>query len=187
LKEDGSSYIKKVQVASDDDWQEIAIEIPGKMSIGSLMFRNVAFSVPSEALIELLPLETVSEKAIQRLDIDASSLDQFRPWAGVVPAGYWADWTGLKARADVWKFPEDYMAIFSATRFETHSVAIDREGFIDWLPLADAVAHSGDTFRMAALGAGWGRWLAAEELSLRRQGVRFSSSALRRMPSISIG
>jgi FkbM family methyltransferase len=173
LKEDGSDFIKEVQVASDEDWQEVAIEIPGEMSIGSLMFRNVAFSGPSEAMIKLLPLEISSEKAIHILDFDASSLDQFKPWAGMVPAGYWADWTGLKTRADVWKFSEAYMAIFNTTRFETHSVDLEKEHVIDWLPLADAVAHSGETFCMAALGAGWGRWLAAGGALAKQTGRPF--------------
>ncbi len=184
LKEDGSSFIKEVRVASGDDWQEVAIEIPGETSIGSLMFRNVAFSGPSEAMIELLPLEIGSERAIRGLDLDASSLDRFKPWAGVVPAGYWADWTGLKTRADVWRFSEAYMAIFNTTRFETHSVLgagapstglvdLDREPVMDWLPLVDAVAHSGETFRMAALGAGWGRWLAAGGALARQTGRAF--------------
>jgi FkbM family methyltransferase len=173
LKEDGSDFIKEVQVASDDDWQEVAIEIPRQMSIGSLMFRNVAFSGPSEAMIEMLPLEVSAEKAIHRLDVDVSSLDQFKPWAGVVPAGYWVDWTGLKTRAEVWKFPDAATAIFNTTRFETHSVDPDRENVLDWQPLVDAVTLSGETFRMAALGAGWGRWLAAGGSLAKKTGRAF--------------
>jgi FkbM family methyltransferase len=183
LREDGSSFIKEVRVASDDDWQEVAIEIAGDMPIGSLIFRNVALTGPSEAMIELLPLETGSEKVIPRLDVDAPSLDRFKPWAGLVPAGYWADWTGLKTRADVWKFSEAYLAIFNRARFETHSASggalpsdlfdLDREPVMDWLPLADAVAHSGETFRMAALGAGFGRWIAAGGALARQTGRAF--------------
>jgi FkbM family methyltransferase len=173
LKEDGSSFITEFQVGSDDDWQEVAVEIGGGMSIGSLMFRNVAFSGPSEAMIDLLPLEISSEKIIHRIELDTSSLDQFKPWAGMVPAGYCADWTGLKTRVLFWKVSERDMAIFNTTRFETHSIDLSSEHVIDWLPLVDAVAHSKGTFRMAALGAGWGRWLAAGGALAKQAGRGF--------------
>jgi FkbM family methyltransferase len=173
LQGDGADFIKEVQVGVDDDWREVVLEIPGEVSIGSLVFRNTALSGPSEAMIELLPLETSAEKVTQRLEFDASPLQQFKPWAGVVPAGYWTDWTGLKTRAEVWKFTEDYMAIFNTTRHEVHTVEIDREHVIDWLPLVDAIDLSRDTFRMAALGAGWGRWLAAGGALAKQTGRAF--------------
>ncbi len=164
LKGNSRDFIKETQVASAGGWQEVAIEIPAKACIGSLMFRNVSYSGHSEATIELLPLEICDEMTVSdppRLELDASSLDRFGSWAGMVPAGCSADWTGLKTRATVQKYSERELDFYNKARYEAPTVEVMTEQVIDWVPLADAVSSAEDTFRMAALGAGWGRWLSA--------------------------
>jgi hypothetical protein len=93
--------------------------------------------------------------------IDPEIFRLFRPWSGWVSEGFFADWTGIKTRADVWAFSADVLEIFKKGRYERHDVPITQEHVLDWASLAQSVQESSELFRMAALGAGWGRWLAA--------------------------
>jgi FkbM family methyltransferase len=61
----------------------------------------------------------------------------------------------------VWAFPSEVTSLLNAVRKDAPQMSFSDEHVVDWLPLAEAITRSGATFRMTALGAGWGRWLAA--------------------------
>ena len=87
------------------------------------------------------------------IDIDTGIFEHFKCYSGWVPAGFWANWLGVLTRSYVWAFPEDVLNINS-----------------DWVPLLQAVLDADDTFMMAALGAGWGRWLSGGAFAARNTG-----------------
>ena len=80
-------------------------------------------------------------------------------------------WTGTLTRADVWAFPAHIRALYDQNRFEATTLPLNDEHVLDWVPLIQAVLSARSTFRMAALGAGWGRWIAAGALLARQLGI----------------
>jgi FkbM family methyltransferase len=94
--------------------------------------------------------------------IDPYILDGFSQWSGTVPPGYWADWTGILTKTDVCELSPEQRRRFDEERQgpDVGLFGCD-ELVLDWVPLVQAVKQSGQIFRMAALGAGWGRWLSA--------------------------
>jgi FkbM family methyltransferase len=103
--------------------------------------------------------------------IDTGILKRFRPWSGVVPAGYFAYFLGNLTRAEYWRFPDDVRARYDRERHETFAAPAIDDNIFDWVVLLEAVAAARDGFTMAALGAGWGRWLVAGEFAARQLGV----------------
>jgi hypothetical protein len=95
------------------------------------------------------------------IEISSRLFHQFRPYSGPVPAGFWVDWLGVMTRADVWPFAPEVKATYTRDRKEETVYPIHDEHVLDWVPLLEAVTSSGPVFRMAALGAGWGRWLCS--------------------------
>jgi len=103
--------------------------------------------------------------------VDTEILKRFRPWSGVVPAGFFAYFLGNLTRADYWAFSPEIRAIYDRERHEAFSTPSVDDNIFDWLVLLEAVAEARDTFMMAALGAGWGRWLVAGAFAARQRGL----------------
>jgi FkbM family methyltransferase len=102
--------------------------------------------------------------------VDTTILDRFRPWSGTVPAGFFAYFLGNLTRAEYWAFPKHLKDRYSRDRHETFSSPLRDDNIFDWLVLLEAVAEAKGSFTMAAVGAGWGRWLVAAALAARQIG-----------------
>ncbi|MGH7084539.1 MAG: hypothetical protein ACREFN_06055, partial [Acetobacteraceae bacterium] len=63
--------------------------------------------------------------------------------------------------------------IYNRERHEAPALPTDTEHVLDWIPLIDSVSASRGTFVMAALGAGWGRWLSAGAFAARQLGLDY--------------
>ncbi|MEP7309713.1 MAG: FkbM family methyltransferase [Acidobacteriota bacterium] len=103
--------------------------------------------------------------------VDTEILKRFRPWSGVVPAGFFAYFLGNLTRADYWAFSKEIREIYDRERHENFSTPSIDDNIFDWLVLLEAVAEAKDAFTMAALGAGWGRWLVAGAFAARQCGI----------------
>lgn len=95
-------------------------------------------------------------------------LSRFRPWSGNVPSGYFAYFLGNLTRADYWAFPKEIRALYDRERIEAFSGPSIDDNILDWLILLEAVVEARGEFTMAALGAGWGRWLVAGAFAARQ-------------------
>src|SRR2546426_12146198 len=100
--------------------------------------------------------------------VDTSVLGKFRPWAGTVPAGFFAYFLGNLTRADYWAFPEEIRRIHDRERFQAFSGPAVDDNIFDWIILLEAAAEARNEFVMAAMGAGWGRWLVAAAFALKQ-------------------
>lgn len=105
-------------------------------------------------------------------EFDTSIFGKYRMWEGIVPAGYFSNCLGTFARSHYWKFPDDWMAHFAKERYERPPIPAD-EGVIDLSCILEAADQAEDNFVMAALGAGWGRWLVCGAAAARQRGMRF--------------
>jgi FkbM family methyltransferase len=105
-----------------------------------------------------------------RTVVDTGILKRVKPWSGTVPAGYFAYFLGNIARTDYWAFSEELRAIHDHQRFQGFSAPTFDDNLFDWIVLLEAVADGEGGFTMAALGAGWGRWLVAAALASRQFG-----------------
>ena len=103
-------------------------------------------------------------------DISTAVLDKFRPWSGTVPSGYFAYFLGNLTRADYWAFSKEIRALYDRERFEAFSAPSIDDNIFDWLVLLEAVVDAHGSFTMAALGAGWGRWLVAGAFAAKQFG-----------------
>lgn len=77
---------------------------------------------------------------------------------------------GNLTRADYWAFSTEIRAIYDRERHEPFSTPSIDDNIFDWLVLLEAVAEAKDSFTMAALGAGWGRWLVARAFATKQLG-----------------
>src|SRR6516225_10766159 len=102
--------------------------------------------------------------------VDTRVLQEFTPWAGIVPGGYFAYFLGNKTRADYWAFSKETRALYDRERFEAFSGPSIDDNIFDWLVLLEAVVETRREFTMAAIGAGWGRWLVAAVYAVRQRG-----------------
>jgi FkbM family methyltransferase len=163
LTPDGTRYQQEIQVTANDENEAVEIVLEETAALGSLMLRNTASDGASHVEVEIVACELVSNEEVETTEIvvDPEIFRSFRPWSGWVSEGFFADWTGIKTRVDVWAFSADSLEVFNKVRHEKHDVPITGEHVLDWAPLARVVQESSELFRMAALGAGWGRWLAA--------------------------
>ena len=100
--------------------------------------------------------------------VSTAVLKEFRPWQGIVPAGYFAYFLGNLTRADYWAFPTEIRQIYEQERFEAFSGPSIDDNILDWVVTLEAVANASEEFVMVALGAGWGRWLVAAAMALRQ-------------------
>lgn len=177
LSADETRFVNENGFAGPSDWVETTVLTGAGDDNGPLVVRNLSGAgSPSEVDIEIVQSVAVEDHngpATPELAIDPTLFKAFTPWSGQVPAGYWADWTGIRTRADVWAFSDEYMAIFNKDRFETMALPINDEHVLDWLPLVQALNDTKGTFRMVALGAGWGRWIAGGAGLARQLGRDF--------------
>jgi FkbM family methyltransferase len=102
--------------------------------------------------------------------VDTRILNRFRPWSGMVPSGFFAYFLGNLTRADYWAFSKDIRALYDRDRHETFSIPSLDDNIFDWLVLLEAVADAKESFTMAAVGAGWGRWLVAGAFAANQLG-----------------
>jgi len=99
-------------------------------ALGSLMLRNTASDGASSVEIEIVGCEFVSdneEGETTEIVIDPEIFRSFRPWSGWVSEGFFADWTGIKTRVDVWAFSADFLEVFNKGRYEKHDVPLTEE------------------------------------------------------------
>jgi FkbM family methyltransferase len=82
----------------------------------------------------------------------------------------------------VWPFGADVQAIYARTRHETCRYPLHDEHVLDWVPLLEAVLSTRQTFRMIALGAGWGRWLSGGAFAATQLGLRFHLTGVEAEP-----
>ena len=93
--------------------------------------------------------------------VSTALLKKFRPWSGTMPSGCFAYFLGNITRADYWAFSKEIRALYDHERFEAFLAPSIDDNIFDWLVLLEAVCEAKGSFTMAALGAGWGRWLVA--------------------------
>jgi FkbM family methyltransferase len=178
LTSDEKGFVKEVTVAGPSEWSEVNLVTgPGERN-GPLVIRNLSVAgTPSRAEVQIIQSLPVVGKAAApspvEVVIDPSIFASFRPWSGIVPKGYWTDWTGTLTSAEVWAFPPDINAIHESDRFETKALPLQDEHVLDWVPLVQALLRAGPTFHMTALGAGWGRWIASGAALARQLGLAF--------------
>jgi FkbM family methyltransferase len=101
--------------------------------------------------------------------LDTTALQHFHPWAGKVPAGFFAYFLGNLTRADYWAFPEETRRLYDRERFEEFSGPACDDNILDWLILLEALLDARNEFVMVALGAGWGRWLVSAALAAKQR------------------
>jgi FkbM family methyltransferase len=90
-----------------------------------------------------------------------------------VPAGYFAYFLGNRTRADYWAFSPEIRAVYDQDRHEAFSTPSFDDNIFDWLALLEAVVEASGEFTMAALGAGWGRWLVAAAFAATQRTLPF--------------
>ena len=168
LLSDDGELCYEVQVAGTDEEEIVEFPLRKFGSLHSLMIRNTSAIGGSRAEIEVIGWE-ISQPPLE-IVIDPAIFAPFKPWSGHVPKGFFADWTGILTRIDVWAFGERSLAIYNRDRREMPDIPLSHEHVLDWIPLVHALKRSSGTFQMAALGAGWGRWLAAGAALARQLG-----------------
>jgi FkbM family methyltransferase len=105
--------------------------------------------------------------------ISSEVLDQFEPWHGTVPAGYFAYFMGNITRADYWAFTPEVRALYDKERVEWFSRPSVDDNTMDWLIMLEGVVAAQDRFTMVALGAGWGRWLVGGAKAAEQKGLPY--------------
>ena len=80
--------------------------------------------------------------------------EKFTPYSGMVESGYMADVVGVKTK----------VSYFSSNHIESHVENCKypefNEEFFEWADVFESVFLAKDSYVMAELGAGWGRWLS---------------------------
>jgi FkbM family methyltransferase len=180
LHRDETRFLIEGQVASTE--QTITLVTPELDEVKSLVIRNISNRGSSTAIVKRITVGQRVEHKLTPIIIDGGPFEQFGIWSGNVPAGYFADWSGILTRADVWAFNEEYLATYNFDRAESHGIPMTNEGIMDWVPLAESISVSRGIFRMAALGAGWGRWASAGAFLARRIGLDYRLLAVEAEP-----
>jgi FkbM family methyltransferase len=178
LSADETRFVNETGFAGpSDDWVETTVLTGVGDENGPLVVRNHSGSgSPSEVdirIIKSVPVTDETMTATPEIAIDPALFDRYTPWSGTVPAGYWIDWTGIRTRADVYAFTPEITELFNTERPQTTALPIYDEHVLDWIPLVQALNETSGTFRMAALGAGWGRWIAGGAGLARQLGRDF--------------
>jgi FkbM family methyltransferase len=182
LSADKSSIVQETQVPATGEWREVILV--ATPDTGSIMIRNSSQRGPSRAALRI---SGFGHGATQEPDDESRDIDRpievvvdrapfarFECWHGRIPPGFTANWAGVMTRAafKAWWPPEDIVAI------ETERVAevpppFDSVLIFDWVPLLEALSPAEGVFRMAAVGAGWGRWLTAGAFLARQRGLDY--------------
>jgi FkbM family methyltransferase len=173
LNHDGTVLLREAYPSDGPGSDTINIPVLPAESAGSLVVRNLSVAGQSCVEIERISCDLGAQEKIEDIVIDPQVFAPFKPWSGTVNAGFWADWSGIITRADVWAFTAEVLAIYNADRVEAPPIPVEAEFLMDWAPLAEAVGTSGSAFRMAALGAGWGRWLSGGGQLARQLGREY--------------
>lgn len=137
---------------------------------GSILVQNANEVGPSRALLaflgaepipaETLPATTLGPKLGDVL-VDPSLFDDLPRFDGLIPGGFVIDWAGTKTRMDYETWSVEIRNVITHDRMLRVDIPYHRELLLDWAPLVLAAKTASDVFRAAALGAGWGRWIAA--------------------------
>jgi FkbM family methyltransferase len=177
---DGSAFHEEIQVPSTEgQWSEIEFVTPTVKDIGSLIIRNTSARGPSRGKLRILDVvDTAScgdvPQKITDVDIDVELFRTFGShWSGITPAGFTTNWTGAITRGDFEVWPPEILAVINRERREDIGPPFEAELILDWGPLLQAVADAKGIFRMAALGAGWGRWLTGGAFLARKRGLDY--------------
>lgn len=94
-------------------------------------------------------------------DLDEGVFLHFPCFEGIIPSGYWGNFLGVFTRAEVWELSKEVKKISNKARTEKFDYPLNDEHILDWYPLLQSVISVKEKFTMAAIGAGWGRWLSA--------------------------
>jgi FkbM family methyltransferase len=114
----------------------------------------------------------MSEAAVAPV-ISTTILENFEPWHGTVPAGFFCYFLGNITRADYWAFSPEIRAIYDKERVEWFSRPAEDDNLLDWLIMLEAVVEAKNKFTMVALGCGWGRWLIGGAKAAEQKGLPF--------------
>ena len=95
------------------------------------------------------------------LDLDEGIFATFPPFEGITPGGYTRDFMGVLTRGYFWVYPEEFTEAIGKTRKERITYPDDHELILDWYPFLQSVIAAKGKFTIAAIGAGWGRWICA--------------------------
>jgi FkbM family methyltransferase len=164
LNDDESAFHIERQLAADDGRTAIPLRLSPEQTGRRLVIRNTGDGGAAAFVVHGIDVRSVAPQDLTPIPSIEISSDLFRPFrlfSGTVPAGFWVNWIGVLTRAHVWPFAPDVQALYGRDRHEDAKYPFQDEHVLDWIPLLEAVLSSGPLFRMAALGAGWGRWLTA--------------------------
>src|SRR5262249_46383337 len=70
--------------------------------------------------------------------------------------------------------PKEIRTLYDRERVEAFSRPSIDDNIFDWLALLESVVEARGSYTMAALRAGWGRWLVARALAAKERGLPFS-------------
>jgi len=94
-------------------------------------------------------------------DLDENVFSRFPSYEGITPGGYTKNFLGILTRGNFEVYSKEWTEVISKTREERITYPDSSELILDWYPLLQSVIAAKETFSMAAIGAGWGRWLSA--------------------------
>jgi FkbM family methyltransferase len=192
LRGDSNDFFHEIIISTSAEPVLVDVLTGAGYDAGSIIFRNTdEGNRPSKARIRIVdvtplvagePILTPPEEIGPELAVDLSPLKPFQSWSGVVPAGFWTDWTGALTHSHVSVQGKKDQERQAQERFEDPGFPLVPEQLLDWLPLAQAVNAAEGVFRMAALGAGWGRWLVAGAFLARQVGKDYRLVAVEAEP-----
>jgi len=186
LNTDGTAFHVERCVSAEDGLISLQLTLRADQDCHELVMRNVGSAgQPAVFRVHAVNTQDLSSEpgvAVPVIDIPSSILHRFRRFSGEVPEGFWINWLGVKTRSTVWPFPPEVQALYARTRYESVDYPLRDEHVLDWVPLLEAVLASRDTFRMIALGAGWGRWLTAGAFAATQLGLKFSLTGVEAEP-----
>jgi FkbM family methyltransferase len=93
---------------------------------------------------------------------------QVEPYDGWAEPGFERGHYGVHIRD--WIYAGASKGLTDRRRVHGEHPPIDEEYF-EWITLLTTIAHAGERYCIAELGAGWGRWIVAAALLCRRKGI----------------
>ena len=178
----GLAVVQEVQIPANGEWREVGfVATP---DTDSIMIRNSSQRGPSCASVRIVGIaegteDTRGAEGLQALPtpaevvIDQALFAKFKCWCGRIPPGFTANWSGVMTRAEFEAWPPDVIAAIQTERSADVRVPFDSELVLDWAPMLEALVRAKSVFRMAALGAGWGRWLTGGAFLARQIGLDY--------------
>lgn len=94
-------------------------------------------------------------------DLDENVFSHFPSYEGITPGGYTKNFLGILTRGNFEVYSKEWTEVISKTRKERITYPDSSELILDWYPLLQSVIAAKEKFSMAAIGAGWGRWISA--------------------------